>query len=222
MERNSIGTNSKAFRGGLLVLRCMSLTALLLAMDVTALLGLSLAEAHQYDVYLSVPLVVLFPMTCLLWIIGLAVLCFVSDVKVRLLSGFGLAAALLLIANIFFVDSWRPLWGPLQWAGLCFAVAFTSSVLGLAALARVGLLLKRSDLSAEARVTMLYSLAATFGLTLILLVTQTEPPELLILLVSTMGLVGIGRFALLMKRLGSQASLGPVDREAEAKEAMRL
>jgi hypothetical protein len=76
-------------------------------------------------------------------------------------------------------------------------------------------------LAAESNISILYAMVS-FGMVINLNFAEYENPEALGLIAVLIALVGTFRFALLMKRLGRQEVLEPLDGKTEPKEPLRL
>ena len=108
-----------------------------------------------------------------------------------------------------------------DWSSLVLTSIFFCCVFGLAALAETCRRLNKPDLAAESNISILYAMVS-FGMVINLNFAEYENPEALGLIAVLIALVGTFRFALLMKRLGRQEVVEPLDGKTEPKEPLRL
>ena len=109
-RESKVFQNDKAQRLGLLLIRCSTLAAVLVVLNAGVLFGLGLADAPRRYEVLAIPILVVLPVACFLWLLGTFVLCLVPDNRAKISFALGLLASLLM-TSCFDLGRWADLVG---------------------------------------------------------------------------------------------------------------
>ena len=212
--------SDKAQRLGLLLIRGSTLAAFLVVLNAGVLFGLELADAPRRYEALAIPILVVLPVACFLWLLGTFVLCLVPDNRAKVSFALGLLASLLM-TSCFDLDRWADLVGHDHTPGVFSVATCAAIVLVLAGFSRLSRVWKRPDLVGESRITMVYGVVA-WGLALNLFYGKYQQAEILGLIICAVGLVGLMRFSVLLKRLSGQVAQARVEARGQATQSVEL